>query len=69
MLFLAMDKQVFDAIQPGPNLQKLYFQYGYELKGGTSKFRKGDFNEISFRKLKSVLQIMKLGYDVLFFGE
>lgn len=69
LLFVAMDTKSFGNVPADlPHVKRLLYSEGSsELNEGVSKFRKGQFNDISFRKLKTVLLLMKHGYDVIFF--
>jgi hypothetical protein len=69
LLFIGMDTNSFENVPNDlPHVKRLlYTEPTGEISGGLSKFRKGQFNNISFRKLKTVLILMKHGYDVLFF--
>lgn len=69
LLFIGLDTHAFENVPADlPHVKRLLYTEGTsELAGGVSRFRKGQFNDISFRKLKTVLLLMKHGYDVLFF--
>jgi len=68
MLFIAMDQKAYDSVPTNiPNIKRVVFLEGTEVGTDVYSFREGQFNDISFRKLKVVLSLLKHGYDVIFF--
>ena len=65
-LVFAFDDRIYSALEEHADMIVVKFTHGKKVGSEATNFRSKDFNIMSNRKFEATLEVLKLGYDLIF---
>ena len=65
-LVFAFDDRIYSFLEPRTDLNVVKFTHGTKVGSEATYYRSKDFNIMSNRKFEATLEVLKLGYDLIF---